>query len=60
MKITLINPLQSSSYPQPPVGLALIAAVLEKPGHRVTLLDANALGLRPEAAAARKTLDSLR
>ncbi|MFH1647637.1 MAG: radical SAM protein [Chloroflexota bacterium] len=53
MKITLINPLQSTSYPQPPVGLALIAAVLEKQGHRVTLLDANALGLRPEAAAAR-------
>jgi len=28
--------------------MALIAAILEKEGHRVSILDANALGLRPE------------
>ena len=48
MEIVLINPPQTIRYPQPPIGLALIAAVLEKAGHRVTLLDANALGLQPE------------
>jgi radical SAM superfamily enzyme YgiQ (UPF0313 family) len=49
LKVTLVNPLQSARYPQPPLGLAIIAAVLEKEGHRVTVLDANALGLTPEA-----------
>lgn len=48
LKITLINPPQYTRYPQPPLGLALIAAVLEKAGYPVTLLDANALGLKPE------------
>lgn len=48
LKITLINPPQFTRYPQPPLGLALIAAVLEKAGYPVTLLDANALGLKPE------------
>jgi anaerobic magnesium-protoporphyrin IX monomethyl ester cyclase len=48
LKITLINPPQFTQYPQPPLGLALIAAELEKAGHLVTLLDANALALEPE------------
>jgi radical SAM superfamily enzyme YgiQ (UPF0313 family) len=48
LKITLINPPQFTRYPQPPLGLALIAAVLEKAGYPVTLLDANARGLKPE------------
>jgi anaerobic magnesium-protoporphyrin IX monomethyl ester cyclase len=48
LKITLINPPQFTQYPQPPLGLALIAAELEKAGYLVTLLDANALGLKPE------------
>ncbi|MFC2066157.1 B12-binding domain-containing radical SAM protein [Chloroflexota bacterium] len=51
MKIILINPPQATEYPQPPIGLALIAAVLEREGRQVTLLDANALGLRPEEIA---------
>jgi anaerobic magnesium-protoporphyrin IX monomethyl ester cyclase len=48
LKITLINPPQFTRYPQPPLGLALIAAVLEKAGYQVTFLDANALDLKPE------------
>ncbi|MHB8105714.1 MAG: B12-binding domain-containing radical SAM protein [Dehalococcoidales bacterium] len=51
LKITLINPPQSTRYPQPPLGLALIAAILEKAGYPVKLLDANALQLKPEAIA---------
>jgi anaerobic magnesium-protoporphyrin IX monomethyl ester cyclase len=52
LKITLINPPQFTHYPQPPVGLALIGAILEKAGYAVTLLDANAPGLKPEAIPA--------
>jgi anaerobic magnesium-protoporphyrin IX monomethyl ester cyclase len=48
LKVTLVNPLQPTKYPQPPVGLALIAALLEREGYPVTILDANALGLQPE------------
>ena len=48
LKVTLINPPQFTRYPQPPVGLALIAAVLEKERHQVTVLDANALSLQPQ------------
>jgi radical SAM superfamily enzyme YgiQ (UPF0313 family) len=51
LRITLVNPPQSAGYPQPPIGLALIAAVLEREGHRVSVLDANALGLRARAIA---------
>lgn len=55
LKVTLINPPQFTRYPQPPMGLALIAAVLEKEGYQVTVLDANALGLQPEEVAASVT-----
>lgn len=48
VKVALINPAQSTKYPQPPMGLALIAAVLERDGYQVTMLDANALRLQPE------------
>jgi len=48
LRVTLINPPQVAKYPQPPIGLALIAAVLEQKGYRVTLLDANILGLKPK------------
>jgi anaerobic magnesium-protoporphyrin IX monomethyl ester cyclase len=48
LDITLVNPPQFTRYPQPPVGLALLAAILQKEGHNVSLLDANALNLRPE------------
>ena len=51
MKVVLINPPQFTRYPQPPMGLALIAAVLEKEGYQATVCDANALGLRPEEVA---------
>ncbi len=54
-EVTLINPPQHTAYPQPPVGLALIAAILEKEGYRVNLVDANALNLKPEKAAALAT-----
>jgi len=47
-KVALINPAQSTKYPQPPMGLALIAAVLEREGYQVTVQDANALRLQPE------------
>lgn len=49
LKVALINPNQLTKYPQPPMGLALIAAVLEREGYPVTVLDANALNLQPEA-----------
>ena len=45
MKTILINPSQNTKHPQPPLGLASIAAVLEQDGHRVEILDANALQL---------------
>ncbi len=48
MKIVLINPPQDTTYPLPPMGLSLIAAVLERKGHQVTVVDANALKLRPD------------
>jgi flavorubredoxin len=44
---------QLTRYPQPPMGLSLIAAVLEKEGHKVTVLDANALRLQPEDVVSR-------
>lgn len=50
-RVTLINPSQFTKYPQPPMGLALIAAILEREGYPVSVLDANALNLQPEAVA---------
>jgi len=41
----LINPPQDTKYPQPPLGLASLAAVLEKNNYQVEILDANALQL---------------
>ena len=52
LKVALINPPQNTRYPQPPMGLALIAAVLEKEGYQVIVLDANALMIQPEEVAA--------
>ncbi len=46
LKIALINPAQSTRYPQPPMGLAQIAAVLEGKGYQVTIVDTNALRLK--------------
>jgi anaerobic magnesium-protoporphyrin IX monomethyl ester cyclase len=44
LKITLISPTQNTRYPQPPLGLALLAAILEKHGWTVKILDANTPG----------------
>ncbi len=48
LKVVLINPPQFTKYTQPPMGLALIAAVLERKGYQVNVLDANALKLTAE------------
>jgi radical SAM superfamily enzyme YgiQ (UPF0313 family) len=45
--IILINPPQFDKYPQPPIGLASIAAALEKAKYPITIVDANALRLQP-------------
>lgn len=55
LKVALINPAQYDRYAQPPMGLALIAAVLEEAGYQVTVLDANALGLGLKEVATRVT-----
>ena len=47
-KIALINPPQPTRYSQPPMGLAMLAAVLERQGYKVIVVDANALKLKPE------------
>ena len=58
LKITLINPPQNTRYPQPPLGLALLAAILGKNGYKVKILDANAAGFTPaEAASSVKDTD---
>jgi len=51
LKVTLINPSQFTKYPQPPIGLALIAAILERAGHQITVIDANVLKVQPEDIA---------
>ena len=48
LRTVLINPPQLTSYPQPPMGLAQIAAVLENNGYPVSIIDANALKLKPK------------
>jgi anaerobic magnesium-protoporphyrin IX monomethyl ester cyclase len=44
-KILLINPPQLTRYPQPPLGLAFLAAALERHDYEVRLFDMPALGL---------------
>ncbi|MDO8568206.1 MAG: radical SAM protein [Dehalococcoidales bacterium] len=51
LKVALVNPPQTGAYSQAPLGLALIAAVLEKAGYPVTVVDANALKLQPDQIA---------
>lgn len=48
MNLVLINPNQNSSYPQPPVGLAILAAIAREMGFSVKIIDANALNLSEE------------
>jgi len=55
LSIALINPPQYTRYPQPPMGLAQIAAVLERDSYRVSLIDANALKLNPGEVASQVT-----
>jgi len=45
MKIILVNPWVDTKYPQPPLGLAMLAGVLEKQGYNVKIIDLPALGL---------------
>jgi len=47
-KIVFINPPQFTGYPQPPMGLISLAAVLEKAEFAVTIVDANLQKLKPE------------
>ncbi len=51
LKIALVSPPQKTRYPQPPMGLATIAGILERSGHRSQVVDANALQLTPENVA---------
>jgi len=58
VKTLLINPPQHSKYPQPPLGIASIAAVLEREKYQVSILDANALQLsESEIASQVKSFD---
>lgn len=43
MKIALVNPPLKTSFPQPPLGLATVASILEKRGYKVEIIDASAL-----------------
>ncbi|VVB70260.1 tRNA-2-methylthio-N(6)-dimethylallyladenosine synthase [uncultured archaeon] len=47
----LINPPWNTKYPQPPLGLASLAAVIENSGHQIKILDANALCISKEKVA---------
>ena len=42
-RVVLINPPQNTRYPQPPMGLALLGAILESKGYQVNILDGNIL-----------------
>lgn len=50
MKVVLINPPQNTRYPQPPMGLALLGAILKRDGYEVTILDVNAYNVSLEYA----------
>ncbi|MBN2239280.1 MAG: radical SAM protein [Dehalococcoidales bacterium] len=47
LRVTLVHPPQFSGYPQPPMGLIQIGAVLQSKGFNVRIIDANLLGLHP-------------
>lgn len=51
LNVVLVNPARGDTYAQPPMGLALLAAVLEAAGYPVTIVDANALNLSPAQIA---------
>ena len=57
MKTILVNPNQKTEYPQPPLGLAAIASILEKNNFPVKIIDANVLQLN-EDEIARKVKDA--
>ncbi len=48
MKVALISPPQNDRYAQPPMGLALLGAILQRSGYRPAILDANAFEILPE------------
>lgn len=41
VKVLLVNPPRYTKYAQPPMGLALLAAILEKEGYGVSIVDMN-------------------
>ena len=45
MRILLLNPHYKTYYPQPPIGLAMVASVLEKDDYEVELLDLAVSGM---------------
>ena len=49
MKVLLINPPQLTKYPQPPLGLAMLAAVIDEKGYSVKIVDLAALGASEDA-----------
>jgi len=53
MKVLLVNPPQKTKCPQPPLGLAMLAAVLEKKVDSVHILDLAALGMSDESLITR-------
>jgi radical SAM superfamily enzyme YgiQ (UPF0313 family) len=53
MKVLLVNPPQKTKCPQPPLGLAMVAAVLEKKVDSVHILDLAALGMSDESLVTR-------
>jgi len=57
IKIALINPPQRTDFPQPPLGIAYVAATLEKTGNKVEVIDAAALKLNADETV-KKVIDS--
>ncbi len=47
MKALFLNPRTASSFPQPPLGLALLAAIAEKSGAEAQIIDGNAAKIIP-------------
>jgi len=56
IKIALVNPPQKTDFSQPPLGLAYVAASLEKTGYEVEIIDAPALKLTAKETI-RKIID---
>jgi len=61
LRVALVYPpSRTQAHYTPPVGLLMLGAVLERAGHRVHLLDANALHRRRDAASLAAEVAALR